>query len=215
MRAMGHKVTQPQLDEIFSLCDPHGLGEIDFESFCTNVLGYPADRALRLARAHLDQPVHFDPPSTEVADPLPSVLLDQLLPNLYARVVRERVAADSEEPLAVAGDGSELPLGSHKEEEAAAAAAAAATTTAPRREALYVWQDFGQYTRSQLNSERIGRTDLLRILSRPFAITMHKGAIAVCFAGAAGPHNTSRGTASHCQPLSALSWNFSPTQILR
>jgi Ca2+-binding EF-hand superfamily protein len=24
MRAMGHRVTQPQLDEIFSLCDPHG-----------------------------------------------------------------------------------------------------------------------------------------------------------------------------------------------
>ena len=171
MRAMGHKVTQPQLDEIFSLCDPQGLGEIDFESFCTNVLGFPADRALRLARAHLDRPIGFDPASSEGPESRP-VPLDQLLPDLCARVAKEREAA--EEARAAANDGGPAQAGSLAEPAPAPAPAQGA-----RREALFVWQDFGQYTRAQLSSERIGRTDLLRILSRPFAITMHKGAMEV------------------------------------
>ncbi len=138
-----------------------GLGEIDFESFCTHVLGFESDRALRLMRAHLERsPVYFDPPVGAGPDARP-VGLNTLLPELYARVVLEREAAGAAPPL--------LP-------DDAAGAAGGVSAAAARRESLFVWQDFGQYPRAQLGADGgLSKSDLLRALARPFAITAHKG----------------------------------------
>jgi hypothetical protein len=138
-----------------------GLGEIDFESFCEHVLGFESDRALRLMRVHLDgTPGYVDPPAGAGADAQP-VGLDTLLPELCARVVLEREAAGAAPPAPPPAGGAAPPP---------------PRAAAARREALFVWQDFGQYPRAQLGAEGgLSKSDMLRVLARPFAITVHKG----------------------------------------
>ena len=154
MRAMGHKISDAELERMIELADPDDTGEIDFENFCYVVLNVTRTDFAKMIEAHIQKPILLDESSEVMA--VRRKTLEQLCPEAFRRAFAGEIVIEktSKEKRKEKRKDSELN---------------------------FIPQDLGQYgplarqhPLLDENSDHFKPDFVKRAISRPMAMTVHK-----------------------------------------